>query len=184
MLLALDLATRLNGWCGGDGSTVPVASAFKLDQHGEDIGAMLVELESNLNALIDRFQPTLVVFEAPILPSGGRRGQNVMGSLLMRRKLMSLGSFVEFVCKKRGIPCAEESVRAIKRELAGTTKASKDDMVAAAIKCGVKLPEALAAGREDAADAFGLFLLALRHTNKALSAEWDRKLWSSRGALF
>lgn len=185
MILALDLASRKCGWCAGRGDAIPVAGAFVLDQHGDDLGAMLVQLEDNLSALINRFQPTLVCFEAPILPTGGRKGDGgaVMGSLLTRRKLMSIPAFLEYLCKKRSIPCAEDSVEAIKKELGGSFSASKEDMVSAALKCGVQLPATQAAGREDAADAFGCWVLALRHTDKALSTRWDRLLYSSRGAL-
>lgn len=183
MILSFDLATRLTGYCAGNGHTHPVADAFRMAQHGEDIGAMLGELDEKLNILIDRFHPTLIVFEAPILPSGGRRGQTVMGSLLTRRKLMNLSGHLEFVCNRRGITCGEEQVRTIKKELAGTTKASKDDMVFAAEKLGIVLPETQAAGREDAADAVGIWLLGLRHVNRALSAQWDRRLYSARGAM-
>lgn len=184
MLLAFDLATRLCGWTAGDGRSIPVAGAFKMAQHGEDIGAMLGELDDNLNALFDRFQPTHVCFEAPILPQGRRGdGGSVVGSLLVRRKLFNLGGHLEFVCHRRGIACGEEEVRAIKRELAGTTKAQKADMVAAAEKIGVRLPATQAAGREDAADSVGVWLLGLRRIEPALSAEFDRRLYSSRGLL-
>lgn len=184
MILSLDLATRLTGFCAGSGEVVPVADAFKMAQHGDDIGAMLDELDRNVGILLERFRPVLVVYEAPILPSGGGKGGgNVMGSTLIRRKLFNLGGHVEWMCHTRGIRCAEESVKAIKRELAGHTKASKGDMVAAATKVGVRLPEAVIAGREDAADAFGVWLLGLRHQSPALSARWDKLLWSSRGAL-
>lgn len=184
MILALDLATRLTGFCAGDGSKAPTCSAFKMEQHGENIGAMLNELDQNFVALFRRFMPDLVLYEAPILPQG-RKGDKgaVVGSLLIRRKLFALGSHLEFFCHRQGVQCAEAEVRTIKKELAGHTKASKDDMVTAATKCGITLPATVAAGREDAADAFGLWLLGLRHTNRELSARWDRVLWSSRGAL-
>ncbi len=181
MILALDLSSRLNGFCAGSGLITPVADAFKLAQHNDDLGAMLAEFDDNLCALIKRFSPDLLVYESPILPSAG--GSAVMGSLLTRRKLFALGAFVEYVCHRIGIPCAEEHVRTIKKELSGSGKASKETMVACALKCGISLPETLAAGREDAADAFGLFLLALRHTDKTLSAQWDRKLHGARGLL-
>lgn len=178
MILALDLSTRKTGYCAGTGECVPTADAFVLPQTGEDIGQMLALLDDNLSALLERFKPSVVVYEAPILPQGPGRS-----TLLIRRKLFSLGSHVEFVCYRRGIRCGEETVKAIKKELGGSSKASKDDMVAAAEKCGVRLPETIAGGREDAADAFGIWLLALRHTNPQLSARWDRVLYSSRGAL-
>lgn len=180
-LLALDLSSRLNGYAAGNGHSIPVAGAFTLAQHGEDLGAMLVELEDNLSSLIARFQPTACVYEAPILPSKGDKA--AMGSLLTRRKLMSVGSFVEYVCHRRGIMCGEEHVRTIKKELAGSAKASKDDMVYAAQKLGVILPKTDVAGKKDAADATGLWLLGLRRLNPRMSANFDRILWSSRGAL-
>lgn len=181
MILALDLASRLCGWCAGDGSRIPLADAFKLAQHGEDIGAMLAELDANLCVLIERFQPTAIAFEAPILPSRG--GPAVMGSTLTRRKLMNVAGHVEYRAHVAGITYGEESVKDIKKELTGRYHASKDEMVAAALKLGVILPATEAAGMKDAADATGLWLLALRRTNPALSAEWDRRLYSSRGLL-
>ena len=185
MILTLDTSSRKNGFCAGDGATVPVASAFILDQHGEDIGAMLEQFNQNVETLFRRFQPTVCIFESPILPSGGGKGDKgpVMGSTLTRRKLFNVAGHFEWMCHTRGIPCGEEQARTIKKELAGSRKATKDDMVAAALKCGVILPPTQAAGMEDAADAFGLWLIGLRKTKPALSAHWDRRLWSSRGAL-
>lgn len=182
--MALDLATRLTGFCAGSGETIPTCDAFKMGQHGEDIGAMLAELDDNLGAVLDRFRPTVCVFEAPILPmGGGKKGGNVMGSTLIRRKLFNLSGHVEFVCHRRGIQCGEEKVQGIKRELAGSSSATKSDMIYAAETCGVKLPATVAAGREDAADSFGVWLLALRRIDPRLSAAWDKRLWSSRGTL-
>lgn len=146
---------------------------------------MLAQLDENFTALFNRFQPTVCVFEAPILPSGGGKGNSgpVMGSLLTRRKLMNVAGHLEWFCYVRKIRCGEENVRTIKKELAGHGKATKADMVYAAEKCGVVLPATQAGGREDAADAFGVWLLGLRHTNRALSAEWDRRLHSARSFL-
>jgi Holliday junction resolvasome RuvABC endonuclease subunit len=185
VILTLDTSSRKNGYCAGDGTTIPVASAFILDQHEEDIGAMLEQFDANVSLLFQRFQPTVCVFESPILPSGGGKGDKgpVMGSTLTRRKLFNVAGHFEWMCHTRGIPCGEEEARTIKKELAGSRKADKEDMVAAALKCGIVLPPTQAAGMEDAADAFGLWLIGLRKTNRELSARWDRLLYSSRGAL-
>lgn len=183
MIIGLDLATRLNGWCAGDGASIPSAGAFLLPQVEEDIGRMLCQLDDEIAALIDWHKPTLVIFEAPILPSRGRKGNSVMGSTLVRRKLMNLTGHVEFMCTRRGIECREADVQRIKRELAGFASADKRDMVAAAQKVGIELPITKAAGQEDAADAFGAWLLGLRYKDGALSARWDSKLYGSRGAL-
>lgn len=184
-VLGLDLATRLTGWCAGDGLSVPTAGAFELPQTGEDIGEMLDLLDLHLAGLFERTRPSVVLFEAPILPSGGRKGDKgaVMGSALVRRKLMNLSGHVEFMCRRRGIEYFEDSVQGIKKELAGFAGAEKTDMVAAAQKVGVALPGTKSAGQEDAADAFGCWLLALRYADPAASANWDRVLHSSRGSL-
>ena len=182
-VLGLDLATRLTGWCAGDGLSVPTAGAFDLPQCGDDIGMMLDLLDHNIAGLLNRFEPGLVVFEAPILPSGGKGGAAVMGTTMVRRKLFNLSGHVEFMCTRLGVPCIEEDVFKIKKELAGFAGAQKDDMVAAAQKVGIVLPASKTAGQEDAADAFGAWLLGLRKVDRAASANWDRVLHSSRGAL-
>jgi Holliday junction resolvasome RuvABC endonuclease subunit len=174
----------LNGWCAGDGAAVPLANAFLLPKCEEDIGEMLCRLDEEIAALIEWHKPDLVIFEAPILPSGGnRKGQTVMGKTIVRRKLMNLSGHVEFMCKTRKIECKEVEVRQIKRELAGFAQAEKSDMVVAALRAGIDLPATKAAGQEDAADAFGAWLLGLRYANRALSSRWDSRLYGGRGSL-
>lgn len=178
MILAFDLSTRRNGWCAGAGLEIPTAGAFVLPQTGDDIGQMLALLDDQLSGLFDRYQPALAVYESPILPQGAGRS-----TLMIRRKLFALGAHLEFVCKRRGVQCAEFHLRAIKKELGGSGYASKADMTYAAERLGVKLPETQAAGREDAADAAGLWLLALRHMDPKAAARFDTRLWTGRGAL-
>lgn len=176
MLLGLDLATIRCGYCVGDGTEAPEADAWLFPYVGDDLGALAMAYEDHLIAIIERFRPTLVVYEAPILVSGRDK-------LIVIRKLYGLGWETERVCARRGIVCMEAGLRRIKKELAGFSGAEKADMVAAARRAGIALPRTKAAGMEDAADAFGCWLLGLRHADKRISSQWDQKLWSTRGTL-
>lgn len=195
-LAFLDLASRKSGYCVGRGDTLPTAGAwlwpsFDLapddpKDDSWDYGSMLDALYEDLNRLLDCHEPEMVGYEEPILVSGGqnRRPGQYGDKLVNLRKLYPLGPFVEWVCKRRGIRCVEVDLRSIKRELAGFAAAGKNDMIAAAEKLGIALPETKAAGREDAADAAGGWLYLLRlYGDRQLSQEWDRRLWSRRPTL-
>jgi hypothetical protein len=138
------------------------------------VGDLLVQLEALLVTLHNRFGFTAIGFEAPILVANRDTVQKL-------RALYSLGGFVEYWGAVHSIPCVHKSVPEIKRELTGNAFAEKGDMVAVARKVGLSLPPGEAA--KDAADSFGVWLLVLRDHNRGLSAEWDRKVWTPRGAL-
>lgn len=203
MLLGLDLASRLTGWCCGDGASVPDCGAWAFpkitSEDGADYGLLLATLDDYLNVAHARFAITAVAYEAPILITRPRRGDPGLAAgsapiwdpvhdrgfgdtLAKLRLLYPLGPFVEFWCYRREIPVFEVTVAEIKREVAGHRHAEKQDLIAVAQKCGLALPSA-SAGADDAADAFGAWLLLLRATDKNLSAEWDRRVWSPRGSL-
>lgn len=172
-LAAFDTGSRFTGWCVGDGQGLPLCGAWALDPTGSDIGAMLHDLHGKVADLLATHCVEAAVFEAPILTRYDK--------LLKIRKLYALTGHIEFVCREFSIDCHEVDLRTVKKELAGFSGAEKKDMVAAARKIGVALPEG--AGREDAADAFGAWLLLLRSQNRALSSRFDAALWGSRGAL-
>jgi len=176
VVTGLDLATIKSGYCYGDGLTTPTAGAWTFPHVGEDLGWLACELEDVLTAHIERERPVLVNYESPILVSGRDRP-------IVLRKLYGMGMEVERICRRKGIECREAGLRKIKKELAGFSGAGKTDMVFAAERIGVQLPATLAAGREDAADATGAWLLAMRDHDKTISAQWDRRLYAARGAL-
>lgn len=180
-LLGLDLASRLCGACVGDGAQLPHADTWELAPCGDDFGALLVQLDDYLNVTHARFGIDAVAYEAPILIARGRDGRPYGDNLRKLRLLYPLGAHVEFWCKRRGIPCFEVSIAAIKKEVTGNAYAAKDDLVAIAEKVGLALPRGEKA--KDAADAWGAWLLLLRHMNPALSRDWDRKIWTPKGAL-
>lgn len=180
-----DLATRLTGWCAGDGEELPACGAYQFPMYGDDLGALGKHWDDYLQIHFARFNPTRVIYEAPILVVNHRgrgpgRRTDDMGKL---RKLYGMGFYLEAFCKKRGVPCAEESLQALKSQLTGNRHASKGDMVFVAQKVGLELPPNKAQGMEDAADAFAAWLCGIRHHNKALSARYDSLIWGRRGAL-
>lgn len=173
VLAAFDLASRRTGVCVGDGRGLPHADTWEFVQARDDLGLMLDQFHDRLEALLDD-GVAAVIYEAPVLVSQ-------RDNLLKLRKLYSLGPHLEWVCRTRGIPCHELTIYDVKYELTGSKQAEKADMVRAARKVGLGLPPGELA--EDAADAFGAWLYLLRHSNRALSAEFDRRLWGSRGGL-
>lgn len=181
MLLGLDLASRLTGWCAGSGPAVPACDAWEFPPINGDYGLLLTTLEDYLDVVFGRFQPEAVAYEAPILIARGRGAHRYGDKLSTLRLLYPMGAFVEWYCLRRSVPCFEVTVSEIKKEVTGNAYAPKDDLVAIAEKCGLALPNG--PGSMDAADAFGAWLLLLRHYDKARSAEWDRRIWQPKGAL-
>lgn len=181
-LLGLDLASRLTGWCAGAGETVPQVGAWAFEPAEGDFGFLLDQLDRHLAVAMDRFQPTAVAYEAPVLIARGRSGRAGGDTLAKLRLLYPLGAHVEFVCRRRGVPCYEVNVRTVKKELTGDSLAEKGAMYAMAQKLGAKLPPRTSGG-EDAADALAVWLVLLRHMDRRLSAEWDKRIFQPRGAM-
>jgi Holliday junction resolvasome RuvABC endonuclease subunit len=175
VLLGLDPGSQRMGWCVGDGDGLPTVGAWRFEQTGADLGAMLEQLHGQLVALVDRHDVTHVAYERPILLR-----HDTVERLL---KTYNLGGHVQWFCRTNEIPCRTVGIQEVKRELAGMASAGKSDMVYAAEKLGVALPLTRADGREDAADALGVWLLLLRQLDRAKSQEFDRRLWGARGQL-
>lgn len=171
----LDLAPTLCGYAVGDGSRTPYASAWRLADHGPDLGAMACELEDYLALLHTEWQFTVCCYEAPI--------HTRYDQLLKIRRIYGLGVTVERWCRRTGVRCIEADLRTIKRQLAGQHDAGKSDMVAAALRAGVDLPKRKDDGREDAADAFGAWLVGMADHDPARWAQFYAGLWKQRGAL-
>lgn len=198
-ILTLDLASKLSGWCCGDGRQVPACGEWPFppikDADGSsNYGVLLATLEDYLDVVFRRFSPDVVGFEAPLLITRGRRrapahapafdpeDERTFGDTLGKLRLLyPMGAFVEWYCLRQGVPCHEVSVGDIKAEVTGDRYAEKDELVVIARRCGLILPEG--DGARDATDAWGGWLILLRAYEPELSAEWDSRIWTSRGAL-
>lgn len=191
-IFGLDLAPRKCGWCAGDGSVIPTAGGFRLPGVQSTFGELLELLRIEIDPLLVRFDPDVVMIEEAILPTGGFRGDGraAMGTTEQRRIQMAQGPFVEWLALKhadrRGRPIIieEASPFDVKYALTGNKKADKDtDMVPAAERLGIVLPKLKVEGREDAADAAGAWLVGVRLYAKEYLAAWDRRVFAPRGAL-
>lgn len=179
MILALDLATS-TGFCYGDGSQTPVVSTKRMQSTGKDVGAFAVDFWKFLDPLLERVQPRVVIFEAPTLPAAkvNRATGELEGSaqnIHTLRKLYGLAAITEMACTFREITCRETSLNTVKKELAGHGHASKAQMMDAARRAGIELTPGDEA--EDEADAFGVWLVGVRHFAPEHSLAWDRRLW-------
>jgi Holliday junction resolvasome RuvABC endonuclease subunit len=167
MILAFDCAT-CTGWCAGDGASVPIVGTVTMPR-GVEPGPFLTFWRRWVLAHLSDIKPTVVVFEAPILP----RETNVATV----RKLVGLAGTLEQVCDELKIPVFETTTSHVKKVLTGSGSAQKPDMMRVARKCGVE------AKTFDEADAFGVWIAAVHHHARQYQASWDAKLYSGRGLV-
>jgi len=160
-LLAFDLATN-TGWAAGDGSKLPVIGHFRLPATGHDVGRFLITARDFYGVLITRFNPDLVLFEMPVL--------GTVVTVAVTRKLHGMAGQLEVVCHDRGVPCREVAPATAKKQLTGSGRAKKPQMIIAARSLGLKIET------EDEADAVAVWLCGVRHYSPDLWAEWDQKL--------
>lgn len=185
MIIAYDLATS-TGFCMGDGSGRPRVGALRGPSTGDDVGEFLAWFRDYFVGTIgdaavrSRTAGTrlLVVFEAPILMST----QNIN----VTRKLQGLSGVLEMVChdaKRVGLPVdvREVNIKTAKKELTGNGNAEKGDMVLAARAAGIEI----SSGKEgeDEADAFGIWLTAIRYHRSEHLPKWEALIHSKRGSL-
>lgn len=178
--LALDLATQ-TGVCHGplDTGEVPTLEHFRLPSTGEEVGRFLAAFEDRVGDLIDRVGPSLIVFEAPVLPRAkfNHETSRVEGgvSILTTRKLQGLAGEIERIAYRREIECAEVQPSEAKQALTGKGNARKPQMVAACRALGLDPHTYIQNGEEasDEADAFGVWLRALRVRHQDQAGRWD-----------
>lgn len=177
MFLALDLATN-TGACWGAGEGLPSLRSHRLPSTGDDVGAFLCAHEDVLRALLDEVEPTCIVFEAPVLPRSKFNpiSKKVEGgvSILTTRKLQGLAGVTEMVAHREGLDCREVQPSEVKQALTGKGNAKKPEMVRAARGYGLDPKTYTVDGQDasDEADAFGVWLVAVRARRPDLAARW------------
>lgn len=175
-IAAFDLATQ-TGWCLGrpGDNAPPVLGSVRMPSTGNEIGPFIHFFDAWLLRWLEKHEPDVIVFEAPILP--GRlapNGKTIATSIHTTRKLQGLASHLEFVCYEHGLRCHEVTLQQAKKAL-GSGKFSKDEMMAAARRAGMD-PAGF-----DEADAFGVWICALRKLAPEHQRAWDERL--SRGLV-
>ena len=182
MLMAFDIANT-TGWCAGDGSEVPASGVVTLPTPSDkdELGPVFDYWDKWLGQHLDEWKPERVIYEAPTLPRPtvnpvtGKAVQTT--TLATTRRLYSMQAFLEVQCIRRGIPCFEAYLQTVKKELTGNGRADKADMVAMAKRCGLN-PKS-----HDEADAFAVWLVAVRYYAKQHQEFWDKRIYSGRGFL-
>lgn len=160
VIIGFDLATNV-GWCSGDGSRLPAVDSFRLPSTGSDVGSYLLEARGYFRALLDRFQPEHIVYEAPV------RVENQA----LQIKLHGLPGILEMECVERGITPAMVYPSTIKARLAGHGHAKKPAMILAANNfLGRRVKT------HDEADALGAWLCGVHHYAPALWPRWEARL--------
>lgn len=200
MLLGLDIATT-TGWCAGDGSSLPSLGSFTMPKVTDDLGdygdfyfrwlhAKITELQDEAEAettpgvygarLVDP-KAVIIVFEAPLLPPA--RYDPVKNRMVQQtnayttRKLQGLAMLTEVVGRQRNCVTEEINLATVKKQVGGTGSAGKADMMAVAKKCGLNPPT------HDAADAFGVWILAMRAYARQYQHIWDQRLYGGKGLV-
>lgn len=202
MILTLDLATT-TGYCFGVGDQSPALGHIRMPDTKEDVGTFLdyyfrwlhnkitdLQAEANVachptpyGAKSDDPKALIVVFEAPlemrarIDPDPTKKGRILQAptSAATSRKLKGLAGVTEMVCIQRGVLCEEVNVQTIRAAMGALPGSEKGaDTMAAAERCGLK-PKV-----HDEADAFGIWICAMRAYAKQYQHLWDQRLYGRR----
>lgn len=174
LLVGWDMAPTSNGWCAGDGASVPEAGAFQLEDVGDRFGDRGAELSTRIMQVHRQFPATHWCAEKPLLLPTDKLDMliNIYGGFFLLATLAA----------KLGIHFEPVDNQQAKLEFAGR-KATKDDTARIAERIGVSLPLTIAAGRWDAADAVAVWKVGIRLFAKEHLARWDAAIYSRRGAL-
>lgn len=186
ILIGLDLASS-TGLCFGRPDTTPAVQVIRAPVTHEDLGkwgAFFVRAFTRLlDQLAERLEPgegILLNYESPVLieKKWDKDKMRMVGGnpIVTTRKLQGLGMILETVCEMHPAPTDiyECHLSTIKKTLTGSGKAEKSQMVLAARRAGISLPE----GREafDAADSFGAWVLAIQHHAPQYYDYWLRRI--------
>lgn len=175
MLLGFDLSPGLCGWCAGDGAEVPLAGAFALTDSKQDYGVLGAQFQSEVMALHRRFPAEAWGIERPLLIPMRDSRHTLIRNYGVFFLLCTLAA-------KLDIQCRHFDVSEVKLEM-GSRKLDKAGMIRMALRLGIALPKTTAAGRDDAADAAGVWKCMVRHFAKRHLSKWDTALYSNSGLL-
>lgn len=176
MLIGFDLGSAKCGWCAGTGETAPLAGGFRLDPvTPETLGNLGAQFTDHVLKVHRQFpSATHWLSERPILKPTDVRWtlERLMGLSFL---LLTLGTRLGKITK---LIDSGESYRQF-----GVKPGDKDGMVLVAERIGIVLPPVKADGREDAADAAGVWSVGVRLFARPYLERLDRAVYGSRGGL-
>jgi Holliday junction resolvasome RuvABC endonuclease subunit len=172
-LLALDLSTHV-GWAFfADRSALTAHDTWHAPERHksarDDFGPMFLAFESWLIKMLLDHRPDVVAFEAPILPR-----TRVFQKQRAIRMSYGWACLTEKICFGYGKRCIEAHPSTVKVALASNGKASKKQMIAAAVRRDFIVTT------EHEADACGVALVAFEHCEPAQLDVFDANLQRAR----
>lgn len=186
MIIGWDLATKLNGWCAGNGSCPPQAGAFEL--HRREVPAELgVDFKLHVLQIHERFPADFWAVEEPFMTK--------IDQVWKVQRLMGLWFLLHTLAGSLGIECRSVDQDVVKREWGGKAgklpgetaeqrrRRHKLLAVEMAEGMGILLPATESRGRFDAADASGVWKWGLRAAGNPNWRRWDMVVHGHRGAL-
>lgn len=186
MIIGWDLATKLNGWCAGDGSAIPIAGAFLLTRR--EVPAELgCDFKSHVLSIHRAYPADFWAVEEPFFTPHDDRWTV--------QRLMGLWFLLHTLAGSLGIECASVDQGEVKAEWGGFAGKIKGESsaqrrrrhkqlaVEMAERMGIVLPSSEAAGKFDAADASGVWKWGLRKSKNPRWQRWDMVVHGHRGAL-
>lgn len=186
IIVGADLATQ-SGLCFGRPDTTPRVIVTRAPITGDNYGPWGAHYWTVFNRLLDQLaeqlgpeETILINYEQPVTieKRWDKDKQRLVGGnpITTTRKLQFLGPFLETVCELHPAPTQvfECHLSTIKKTLTGSGKADKADMVQAARRAGIELPEGSEA--YDAADSFGAWVLAIQYHAPEFFDFWLRRI--------
>lgn len=129
-ILALDLATAC-GWAIGAPSETPRFGTHVLPSCGDDVGKFAWAFHDWLTPLVSTERPHLIIYEAPVLPR-----QTTPATVI---KLNGLAYDTEKIARYHRVRVVKANVSRLKKFWTGSGRATKDDMMAAARRQGLRV---------------------------------------------
>jgi len=186
MVIGWDLATKLNGWCAGDGTCPPTAGAFEL--HNREVPAELGnEFKAHVLRIHGLHPADRWFVEEPLLTPTDDKWTVL--------RLNGLCFLLHTLAGALGLECRNVDQGTVKAEwggFAGKIKGETRDQrrrrhkklaVEMAERMHIALPATESAGKFDAADAAGVWKCGLRLSRAPTWQRWDMLVHGHRGAL-
>jgi hypothetical protein len=156
-VLALDIAT-VTGWCVGVPGGAPLLGSVRLEGNGVTDGALGCALIDWLSDRIGFYDPSLVVYEAP-LPGGQHSSINA------GRIALGLVTATQIVCWRRRVRCVPANVNTVRAKVLGNGHSKKPEVAAWCTIQGWTVPMVGGSPDLDATDAAVLwaYQTGMRH---------------------